>query len=182
MHVEHPIVSIALAGILGLATVTGSRAQHLGLEAGVSAVENHDSASPSLGLSLGWPMGSRFEASLGYVGWFGGDANRRSGGAAVTDGRFFGNHALVLGVLGRAWHGEVAQALLGAGVGQMERLRRVDGRDHAEMEGALVLTGVLRHRLGARSRVYLRGDVAAPTGLDLRPRWGFFRVGVDLPL
>lgn len=175
-------LAITLTAILATAAVPSARAQSLGIELGVSAVENHDPAAPTVGVSLAWPMASRLEASLAYVGWLGDDGNRDGGGPAITDGEFFGNHALVLGVLGRAWGGEGGQLLLGAGLGQLQRIRRVDGRDRSRMDGALVVSGVARRAVGERTRVYVRGDVAAPTGFDVRPQWGFLRVGLDLAL
>lgn len=171
---------ITLAAILAATTVSSARAQSLGVELGVSAVENHDPATPTVGISLAWPMTDRFEGSLGYVGWFGRDGNRDD--ASLVDADFFGNHALVLGVLGRAWGDERGEALLGAGLGQVEQIRRIDGRDRSRMDGTLVLSGVVRRAVGERTRVYVRGDLAAPTGYDVLPRWGFLRLGIDLEL
>lgn len=173
-------IGIALAAFLAATTVPSARAQSLGIELGVSAVENHDPAAPTVGISLAWPMTDRLEGSLGYTGWFGRDGNRDD--ASLVDADFFGNHALVLGVLGRAWGDDHGEALLGAGLGQVERIHRVDGRERSRMDGTLVLSGVVRRALGERTRVYVRGDLAAPTGYDTRPRWGFLRLGVDLEL
>jgi hypothetical protein len=165
--------------VVALATPRVLSAQSFGLsfEAGAAFVENHDAPARSFGLSLLVPLGNTLVGSISYAQWSGGDTNDTGAGA----GRFFGDRGLNVTFYAPAYRGDRFAWLLGAGVGQYERIVRDPGGTDREFQGALTASTMLAFGLGDRWSFFLKGLISAPTA-EATPRWGITHAGLAVRL
>jgi hypothetical protein len=168
---------LCAAAILFAAHATPARAQlSIGLEGGIASVADRTGAQPSAGLTLLWAVGEHLVGSFSYQQWFP-DAHA----ATPLPADLTGKRAINLLGYVRLARSPQFLVLIGGGLGQYERLRTsVDAEEH-EYEGALTASTVFMAAITARTAVYLRGDVATPTG-EWEARWGTIHLGISVPI
>jgi hypothetical protein len=172
-----PLPGLCAAALLAAAVGTPAAAQlSVGLEGGITSVVDRTGAQPSAGITLLWAVGEHVVGAFSYQQWF---PEERTGSAQPAE--VTGDRGITLLGYARIVRSPNFLVLVGGGLGQYERLRRIGADDEHEYEGALTASTMLMAAITARTALYLRGDVATPTG-EWEARWGSVHLGLSVPI
>lgn len=170
------VLALALALLALLGAPNEAEAQRIGIEGGLTHVEDFDGLRPTLGGSLSIGLTQRLRLMGSATQWTGcpesGCDEPREGG---------GNHAFNLLGLFDVLETPRLDLAVGAGMGwyEMRRPRSGDNGSERYYDEAITFAVQLRREIAYNSGMYIRGETSLPID-DGGARWTSVRLGVDV--